>query len=101
MRVATLGSYIAVIEKEPTSCFGVFFPDLLGCTSAGKTLAEARANASEALTLHLESMASDGDDMPVARSALEIIEALKTEEGGLTGIVEIFWVFPEMAEAAE
>ena len=33
--------YVAVIEKEPDSAFGVWFPDVEGCFSAGETVDEA------------------------------------------------------------
>jgi len=38
-------AYIALIHKEPDSDYGVSFPDLPGCISAGLTLDEARAMA--------------------------------------------------------
>ena len=46
--------YIAIICKEPDSAWGVHFPDLLGCTSAGKTMNEAIENAGKALRLWAE-----------------------------------------------
>ena len=56
--------YIALIHKDAKSDYGVSFPDLPGCVTAGATLEEARAMASEALALHLEGMAEDGDAIP-------------------------------------
>ena len=53
--------YIALLHKEADSDYGVSFPDLPGCVTAGKTLDEARANAEEALALHLAGMAEDGE----------------------------------------
>jgi predicted RNase H-like HicB family nuclease len=41
--------YIAVIHKDADSDFGVSFPDLPGCITAGRTLDEARVMAAEAL----------------------------------------------------
>ena len=38
-----MNAYIALIHKEPDSDFGVSFPDLPGCVTAGSTLDEARA----------------------------------------------------------
>jgi predicted RNase H-like HicB family nuclease len=38
-------SYIAIVCKEPGSAWGVHFPDLPGCTSAGSTMEEAVENA--------------------------------------------------------
>ena len=92
--------YYAVIEKEPTSSYGVFFPDLPGCTSAGKTLEEACNRASEALSLHLEWMMKDGDPIPEPRSLAQV-EADPVFLDDLTNVVAFLRVFPEMAEAAE
>jgi predicted RNase H-like HicB family nuclease len=59
--------YVGVIHKEPTSDYGVSFPDLPGCVTAGKTMAIARRMAAEALAVHLEGMAVGGDPIPVPR----------------------------------
>lgn len=56
--------YIAIIEAGDGPGFGVFFPDLPGCTSAGDTLEEAGRNAQVALNLHLASMIEHGDALP-------------------------------------
>jgi predicted RNase H-like HicB family nuclease len=56
--------YIGLIHKEPKSDYGVSFPDLPGCITAGRTLDEARAMAEEALAFHLEGLAEDGDPIP-------------------------------------
>lgn len=56
-------AYIAVMEKGPEG-YGVWFPDLPGCVSAGETEAEARAGAAEALALHIEGMVEDGQAIP-------------------------------------
>lgn len=66
--------YIALIHKDRASDFGVSFPDLPGCITAGTTLDEARAFAEEALALHLEGIAEDGEAVP-APSSLEAIMA--------------------------
>ena len=57
-------TYLAFIHKDPGSSFGVTFPDFLGCTSGGDTFEEAREMAREALALHLEGMAADGEHIP-------------------------------------
>jgi len=53
--------YIALIHKETGSDYGVSFPDLPGCVTAGTTLDEARSHAEEALALHLAGLAEDGE----------------------------------------
>lgn len=61
--------YTALIHKDPESAYGISFPELPGCFSAGDTLAEAMANASEALRFHIRGMREDGERIPVPRSA--------------------------------
>ena len=58
--------YIAYLHKDKDSDFGVSFPDLPGCVTAGRTLEEARTMAAEALTLHLAGMVEDGEALPEA-----------------------------------
>ena len=58
--------FTAIIEAGGKSGYGVYFPDLPGCVSAGDTIEEAARNAEEALSLHLRGIAEDGDDIPAA-----------------------------------
>jgi len=60
-----MANYIAVIHKEVNSDFGVSFPDFPGCITAGKDIDEAKDMAQEALTLHIQGMLEDGDQLPV------------------------------------
>jgi predicted RNase H-like HicB family nuclease len=64
--------YPAIVERGAEG-YGVFFPDLPGCVSAGGTLQEAARNAEEALQLHVEGTIEDGDPLP-APSELDAIE---------------------------
>ena len=66
--------FIALIHKDAGSEFGVSFPDLPGCVTAGATLDEARDMAAEALALHLEGMVEDGEAIPEP-SSLEAVMA--------------------------
>lgn len=59
----TKAQYVAVLERGPEG-FGVFFPDLPGCVSAGSTMEEAIIGAREVLTLHIEGMVEDGLTVP-------------------------------------
>ncbi|MGE0117676.1 MAG: type II toxin-antitoxin system HicB family antitoxin [Dongiaceae bacterium] len=65
--------YPAIIEAGPGLGYGVFFPDLLGCVSAGDTLQEAARNAEIALQLHLTGMTEEGLKIPQPRE-LDAIE---------------------------
>ena len=57
-------SYIALLRKEPTSDYGVEFPDFPGCVTAGTDLEDARHMAAEVLDLHIRGMLEDGDPIP-------------------------------------
>lgn len=46
--------YIGVVHKDADSDYGIAFPDLPGCFSAGGDLAELERNAIEAIDLFLE-----------------------------------------------
>lgn len=63
--------YVAIIEKGEEG-YGVFFPDLPGCTSYGETVGDAAANAVVAAQGHVALMAEDGDDIPQARKIEDI-----------------------------
>jgi predicted RNase H-like HicB family nuclease len=53
----------------------VTFPDLPGCLTAGDSLEEARANAAEALALHLDGLAEEGLPAPAPVKGLDEIMA--------------------------
>jgi predicted RNase H-like HicB family nuclease len=59
-------TYPALLEPTPEGGFGVTFPDLPGCVTVGDSYEDAIAQAIEALSLHLEGMAEDGDAYPTA-----------------------------------
>jgi predicted RNase H-like HicB family nuclease len=65
--------YVAVIEKELDSAFGVWFPDIEGCFSAGETVEEAVGNAVAALRQHAEAIESAGRSVPAARSIDDVL----------------------------
>jgi predicted RNase H-like HicB family nuclease len=64
--------YIALVHKDKDTSYGVSFPDVPGCISAGDTFEEAIDNASQALAGHLAIMAADHDPVPNARSLEEL-----------------------------
>ncbi|QTH19736.1 type II toxin-antitoxin system HicB family antitoxin [Rhizorhabdus wittichii] len=64
--------YPAIIERAPDG-YGVFFPDLPGCTSGGRTVQEAARMAEEALDGHLLVTAQHGETLPEP-SELDAVE---------------------------
>ena len=65
-------TYIALIHKEDDSDFGVSFPDLPGCVTAGATFTEAQRLASEVLDFHLDGLREEGLAVPSPRPPDEI-----------------------------
>lgn len=65
-------TYFAVLEPADDGGYGVYFPDLPGCTSYGKNIKDAQENAEEAVGLHIYSLERDGDSLPVPSEKLEM-----------------------------
>ena len=63
--------YTAIIEKAKDG-FGVFFPDLPGCTSFGRTVEEAASNAYTAAQAHVAVSQEYGDTIPDPRATDDI-----------------------------
>jgi predicted RNase H-like HicB family nuclease len=74
--------YIALIHKDADSDYGVSFPDLPGCITAGVDLDDARRMAEEALGLHLAGLEEDGDPIPEPSS----LEAVMADRENLSGV---------------
>jgi predicted RNase H-like HicB family nuclease len=70
--VSKTAGYIALVHKDKGTSYGVSFPDVPGCISAGDTFEEAIDNAAVALAGHLAIMEADGDLIPRARSLEEL-----------------------------
>lgn len=84
--------YIAFIHKDPDSVYGVSFPDMPGCFSAGDTIDEAVRNGVDALSGHVRILEADGDPVPAPRDFDAIIadEALAEDrEGAMTTIIPL------------
>ncbi len=82
-----MANYIALIHKDADSDFGVSFPDLPGCVTAGTTIDEARALAAEALALHIEGLIEDGDEIPPP-SDLDTIMKERANKDAVAVLVE-------------
>lgn len=79
--------YPAIIHKDPNTDFGVSFPDFPGCVGAGATIADAVADAEDALALHLSGMISDGESAPAATAAEDVLKEADPE--GLVAIAMV------------
>lgn len=81
-------SYIAIIQKDTSSDYGVSFPDFPGCVTAGATIDEAKDLAQEALLFHIEGMLEDGEELPEP-SRLEDVMTNPDYAGGLAFLVSV------------
>lgn len=66
--------YIGILEKEPTSLWGMWFPDLPGCVTAAENVQACIAQAAEAVDVWVEDATSDGEDLPNPRTLEELRE---------------------------
>ena len=84
--------YAAVIDGEP-GAFGLWVPDMPGCTSMGETVEEVLLNAQEALRMWAEDALADGETLPAPRSFAEIAKepevAAALKEGAALAIVPL------------
>ena len=64
--------YIALVHKDDAG-FGVSFPDFPSAVTAAPTLDDAVKRAKQALALHVEGMAEDGEPIPPPSGFAEII----------------------------
>lgn len=85
-------SYIALIHPPEADggSWGVTFPDLPGCTSAGDSFEEATENSREALAGHVAAMLADGDTVPepssYARLAAGDVEFVADQDAGAKAV---------------
>jgi predicted RNase H-like HicB family nuclease len=87
--------YIALIYKVPDSDYGVSFPDLPGCVTAGLDLDDARSMAEDALALHLAGMADDEEPIPEPSS----LEAVMTDRENRAAVAILVKAPPATAKA--
>jgi len=57
-------TFFAIFEPDGSGGYGVYFPDIIGCTSYAEDYEKAQKMAQEALGLHLFEMEKDGDKIP-------------------------------------
>jgi antitoxin HicB len=94
--------YIALIHKDPDSCYGVSFPDIPGVFTAGDTVDEAMQQAHEVLQVAAEDWTNpDGSTGFKAPSTIDELrndpEFLEDAKDAVVALVE----YPARAHAAE
>jgi predicted RNase H-like HicB family nuclease len=84
-----MANYIAIVHKDPQSEFGVSFPDFPGCITAGRNIDDARDMAQEALTLHIQGMIEDGEQLPAPSKLEEIMSDAEFADAAAYLVVEV------------
>ncbi len=79
---------IAVEKGSDTEAFGVIVPDIQGCFSAGDTFEEALENIKEAIASHLEILAEDGEEIPLASNVSKHLDD-SDYQGMIWAVVDI------------
>lgn len=88
-------TYAAMFEPADGG-YGISFPDLPGCVSFGADLDACMRQAHEALTLHLEGMAEDGEVAPDATPLRDLVARMDNPPGHVWASIEV-----EAPDAAE
>ena len=71
--------YVAIILKERDGPYVATVPDLGACFAHGRTIAEAKADLTDALELHINGMRAEMTAMPPARHRDEILATVYHE----------------------
>lgn len=64
-----LEKYLIVIGKSEHN-YGAYSPDVPGCVATGPTVEDTIARMKEALEVHLEGLAEDGEPLPSPKGLL-------------------------------
>lgn len=80
-----MATYYGIITKDADSDYGILFPDVPGCYSAGSTLEELAVMAREALSGHLSIMREEGMEI-APPSDYAAIQAEAADVEGFCGI---------------
>ncbi|MFA5792528.1 MAG: type II toxin-antitoxin system HicB family antitoxin [Candidatus Gracilibacteria bacterium] len=57
-------SYNIILKEEPEGGYTAMVPSLPGCITYGKTIEEAKEMAEDAISLYIESLEENGENIP-------------------------------------
>ena len=64
MRVASVSTYVIIVERGEAGSHGAWCPDLPGCVAAADDQDECVLLMREAIEFHLEGMRENGETIP-------------------------------------
>jgi predicted RNase H-like HicB family nuclease len=65
--------YLGIVEKDPDSAYGIWFPDMPGCFPAADEFDDLPRIAAEALRQHIEALERNGRAVPIPRSTADVM----------------------------
>jgi len=66
-------TYLGIVEKDPDSAFGMWFPDMPGCFPAVDDCDDLPRSAAELLREHVAALERHGIAIPEPRSIAEVM----------------------------
>lgn len=66
--------YTVIIEKEATTDWGAYVPDLPGCVAVAETRDEVEHFIRKAIELHVRAIKQDGEAVPAPSSKAIVVE---------------------------
>ena len=64
----------AIVIEQGENNLSAYVPDLPGCITTGRTVAEIERNIREAIELHLDGLREDGEPIPEPHTAVTYVE---------------------------
>ncbi len=79
-----MNGHIAIVKRQDSGVYRVFFPDIEGLSADGRSVEDALAAARVALKSHAAQRARRGEAMPPRRPASDVA-ALSSAHGAVGG----------------
>lgn len=95
--ISIVRAYIGLLEEEPGTAWGIWFPDLPSCVSAGETSDAAMGQVGEALEQWMECSRDGGLDVPPPRTLEELRGDPEVAEDLDKGDTPVLVALPEQA----
>ena len=72
--------YIGLVDKSSEGAFGVWFPDLPGCTAMAGTADKLFGAAVDVVRIWIEDAIASGDDVPAPRDIAALLDEPDVQE---------------------
>jgi predicted RNase H-like HicB family nuclease len=89
--------YLGIVEKDPDSAFGIWFPDMPGCFPAADEFDDLPRVAAEILRQHVEALESNSRTVPQPRSIADVLAGKETKKALRSGATTM--LVPLLADA--